>query len=65
MFHIAEGDVGHRNKRLSLASSIRIKHAAITVAIRLLLLLWADVDAPPDRFVDLNVVIDYVRDFST
>jgi len=42
------------------------QHATRTyVAVRLVLLLGTNVDSPPEWFVNLNVVVENVGDFST
>jgi len=55
--HIAQCDVMNIDERLGLAGNQRVKHAARATATRLMLLLWANVNGPPDRTVDHDVVV--------
>lgn len=59
--HVAQGDVLHSNKSLSLALlEDWVEHAPWTVSIRLFLLLRTDVDTPPDRHVYLKIFVKNV-----
>jgi len=61
-FDIADSDVMYINKRLGLAASNRVRHTTWTRAIRLFLLLWANVNSPPKGPMHLNVVVKNVCD---
>ena len=53
------------DQRLSVAfSSKRIEHASGAATIRFFLLLRTDVDRPPDRVVNLQVLVVNVGDFA-
>ena len=58
--YICNGD-----KRLSFTATKWIEHAPISYSIRLLLLLGSNVDTPPQRVVDFNVLIGNVGDLAT
>ena len=62
--NVVELDVLDSDQRLSktgcITSSQRIEHAPWATTTGLLLLLWADVDIPPERVVDYNVAINDV-----
>lgn len=64
-FDISQSDVLNVNEWLSLAPSEWIGHAAWTTTIWLLLLLWANVDVPPNWEVNLEVLIEDVFDFTS
>jgi len=56
--HIAQGYVFHINQGLGLTGYKRVEEAAwVAIATRLVLLLWTDIDRPPDRTVDGQVLI--------
>ena len=57
---VCEGDQSTRFTRLQW-----VKHAARPVSrVRLLLLLKADVDTPPDRFMDLQILVKDIRNLT-
>ena len=63
--NIRQGDVVYIDQRLSVAfSSERIEHASGTATIGFFLLLRTDVDRPPDRVVNLQVLVVNVGDFA-
>ena len=59
---ISQSDVSDVDPRLRWAALQRVKHTAWATAIWLLLLLWADVDAPPNRVVHADTIVRDVRD---
>ena len=63
---VVQSDVVHVDARLRLTTSEWVKHAPRSImATWLLLLLWANVDAPPDGLMNLYVAIGDVCDLST
>ena len=66
---VSQRDALNSDQGLSCACRIaaceRIEHASGTSTTRLFLLLRADVDVPPNRVVDGDVLISDIRDFST
>lgn len=65
LLNIRQGDVVYIDQRLSGAiSSKRIEHTSGTTTIGFFLLLRTDVDRPPDRVVNLQVLVVNVGDFA-
>ena len=64
---ISQGNVSYSDQRLRLTTMLvkRVDHAAGTIATGLLLLLRTNVDVPPDREVDLDVLVHNIGDLST
>ena len=60
---VSNSNVVDRDQGLGGAVPERIGHAAWASAVRLLHLLRADVDVPPHREVDLDVLVEDVGDF--
>jgi hypothetical protein len=63
-FNVAECDVEHANFCDSLALAERVDHAteSFLMVSGLMLLLWADVNIPPNWVVYLNVLVQNVGD---
>ena len=62
---VVQSDVVHVDERLRLTTTERVKHASWSImATWLLLLLWTNVDSPPNRLVNLYVVVGDVGDLS-
>lgn len=66
-FNVAECDVEHANFCDSLAPTEGVYHAteSLLMISRLMLLLWADVNIPPNWVVDLDVFVQNVCNDST
>lgn len=62
--HVLKCDVSHVDQWLRLTALERVSEAAGTRAIRLLLLLWSNVDAKPKWEVDVEVFVKDVLNFS-
>lgn len=65
--HILQGYIANIDPGLGLASSFGVKgvqHASRPSSSRLLLLLWADVDCPPDGLVHGDVLVEDVFYFA-
>ncbi len=59
--NVVERNILDRNQLVSWAVNQRVEHAPWVIrAVRLVLLLRPDVDSPPERLVNLNVVVDDV-----
>ena len=66
LLDVSERDIAHLDKWLRFAGDQGVEHASGAVSTTwLLLLLWADVDGPPDGVVDLNVVVEDICDLTT
>ena len=62
---VIQSDVVHVDERLRLTTTERVEHATRSImATRLLLLLWTNIDSPPDRLMNLDVVVGDVSDLS-
>ena len=62
--NISQSDVVDTDEWVRIAGCERVQKATRATATRLLLLLGPDIDWPPDRFEDLQVVVENVRDFA-
>lgn len=63
--NISQGDVVHVDSGLRLTPTERVEEAARVVGgARLVLLLGSNIDGPPDRVVDLDVVVQDVSDLA-
>ncbi len=66
---VAKLDIFHSDKRLGCACRITtfkgIEHATWATTAGLLLLLWSDVDVPPDGVVDHDIGVGDVRNLTT
>ena len=63
--YVVESDIFHVDKWVCFATAYWVRHATGTSAVRLLLLLWTDVNTPPNWIVNRDVVIDNVSNLST
>ena len=61
---VLQSNVANINQSVRLAGLERVSETAGASAIGLLLLLWADVDAPPDWVVHVKVLVPDVADFT-
>lgn len=62
---IVQRNVLNRDQRLCVTIWVKwVNHAAWTATVWLLLLLWPNVNVPPDRIRDLEVLVSDVRNFS-
>ena len=66
---VTQGNVLHSNQRLRSASRIstsqRVQHASWTGTTWLLLLLWTNINVPPEWVVDVDVRIGNVCNLAT
>lgn len=66
-FNVAKSDVVHADSSYRFTWTKWIKHAAESsfVVTRLMLLLWTDVDIPPNRIMNLDVLIDNISNLAS
>ena len=64
--HIVESHVLDSDQFIGWAVDKRVQHASwVVAAVWLMLLLGPNVDTPPERLVNLDVIVEDVRDFTT